>query len=216
MAAVVGGLRTVRSGVPLKGVILNRVAGARHENILRQKHRGPLRRARAGRRSQAEQTEFSRTSHGAGSDTGTCLGHGESIAAIAAIVENHVDMAALIDIANRAPVLQPLEPSMTSRHHRSRPDCGSRSIGARIGIIRDSAFQFYYPENIEALSSAGAKIIFFSPVATDIHSDRSMPFTSAVVFRKPTPRPWRKMCASGRKLKHWPKPVFRFMPSAAV
>jgi cobyrinic acid a,c-diamide synthase len=26
-----------------------------------------------------------------------------------------------------------------------------------IGILRDSAFQFYYPENLEALEAAGAR-----------------------------------------------------------
>jgi cobyrinic acid a,c-diamide synthase len=34
----------------------------------------------------------------------------------------------------------------------------------RIGIIRDSAFQFYYPENIEALSDRGAEVVFISPL----------------------------------------------------
>jgi len=34
----------------------------------------------------------------------------------------------------------------------------------RIGIIRDSAFQFYYPENIEALSDGGAEVVFISPL----------------------------------------------------
>lgn len=30
----------------------------------------------------------------------------------------------------------------------------------RIGVIRDRAFNFYYPENLEALSQAGAELIF--------------------------------------------------------
>ena len=34
----------------------------------------------------------------------------------------------------------------------------------RIGVIRDSAFQFYYPENIDALVACGAKIKFISPL----------------------------------------------------
>ncbi len=34
----------------------------------------------------------------------------------------------------------------------------------RIGIIRDSAFQFYYPENIDALSDGGAEVVFISPL----------------------------------------------------
>ena len=34
----------------------------------------------------------------------------------------------------------------------------------RIGIIRDSAFQFYYPENIDALAKRGAEIVYVSPL----------------------------------------------------
>lgn len=33
-----------------------------------------------------------------------------------------------------------------------------------IGIIKDAAFQFYYPENIEALEKEGAEIIYISPL----------------------------------------------------
>ena len=35
----------------------------------------------------------------------------------------------------------------------------------KIGIIKDSAFQFYYPENLDALAAAGAETVFISPLA---------------------------------------------------
>jgi cobyrinic acid a,c-diamide synthase len=41
-------------------------------------------------------------------------------------------------------------------------------VGVRIGIIRDSAFQFYYQENIEALKRAGASLIGFSALTDDL------------------------------------------------
>lgn len=44
-----------------------------------------------------------------------------------------------------------------------------------IGIIRDSAFQFYYPDNIEALQKLGAKIKFISPL-----SESSIPDVDAI------------------------------------
>ena len=34
-----------------------------------------------------------------------------------------------------------------------------------IGIIRDAAFQFYYPENLEALEQAGARLMFINALA---------------------------------------------------
>ena len=37
-----------------------------------------------------------------------------------------------------------------------------------IGIIRDSAFQFYYPENLDALKRAGARLIEFSALTGNL------------------------------------------------
>ena len=55
-----------------------------------------------------------------------------------------------------------------------------------IGVIKDTAFQFYYSENIEALTDRGAKVIQIS--ALDEKACRlSMPYTSAVDFLKPRP-----------------------------
>jgi cobyrinic acid a,c-diamide synthase len=45
-----------------------------------------------------------------------------------------------------------------------RPATVNQQPAPRIGIIRDSAFQFYYPENIDALSDGGAEVVFISPL----------------------------------------------------
>jgi cobyrinic acid a,c-diamide synthase len=45
----------------------------------------------------------------------------------------------------------------------------------RIGILRDSAFQFYYPENLEALAGAGAELVYLSPLR-----DRNLPDLDAL------------------------------------
>lgn len=44
------------------------------------------------------------------------------------------------------------------------PPGPSRSSGIRIGIARDEAFCFYYPENLRLLREAGAELIPFSPL----------------------------------------------------
>ncbi len=34
----------------------------------------------------------------------------------------------------------------------------------RIGIARDKAFNFYYPDNLDILANLGAELIFWSPL----------------------------------------------------
>ena len=41
---------------------------------------------------------------------------------------------------------------------------GDQQPKPRIGILKDSAFQFYYPENIDALTAGGAEVVFVSPL----------------------------------------------------
>jgi len=42
---------------------------------------------------------------------------------------------------------------------------GPEATGVTIAVARDSAFSFYYPESLDALTAAGARLEFFSPLS---------------------------------------------------
>jgi cobyrinic acid a,c-diamide synthase len=84
----------------------------------------------------------------------------------AEVARRYVDLEAVEAIARQAPAMDVPEPA---------PPPAPKEVRARVGIFRDAAFQFYYPENIEALQQEGAEIVEVSPV-----SDTSLPDVDAL------------------------------------
>jgi cobyrinic acid a,c-diamide synthase len=80
---------------------------------------------------------------------------------LGAAVRDWCDLAKIVEIANRAPLLE-CELSL-GRRSIARGKC-------RLGIARDDAFHFYYEYNLALLQALGAELVFFSPA-----SDRKMP-----------------------------------------
>ena len=153
-AAVAAGLRDFRPGVRIAGVILNRVASPRHEDLIRrameaagiavlgalprhapiklpERHLGLV---------QAEELERLN----------------ELIGEAARLVAERVDLDALFRLSEcgwTAPDAKPLV-------HVKPP-------GQRIALARDAAFSFVYPHVLEGWRAAGAEILAFSPLADE-------------------------------------------------
>lgn len=159
MAAAVLGCLHFDPDVQLSGVILNHVAGARHEAILRKSIEGHCGIPVFGALPKLNEQNFPERHMGL-VPTAEHEWANESVAAIAKIAEKYLDLDALLRTARAA------SHNQTPLHNTSHITHNTSQITHKpiIGIIRDSAFQFYYPENIEALRLAGAEIVFFSPL----------------------------------------------------
>jgi cobyrinic acid a,c-diamide synthase len=112
----------------------------------------------------------------------------KAIAKIASVVEAHVDLEAVLSIAEEAVLTSLGAPVLKKPIKRV---AGERQ--PRIGIIRDSAFQFYYPENIEALAAAGAELVFSSPLDT-----KSLPALDALYIGGGFPETHAKLLAENQ------------------
>lgn len=76
-------------------------------------------------------------------------------AELGSLAERHIDLERLLDIAAGEPL--DYERKLFARPVPKR--------GIRIAVAKDSAFHFYYPENLELLEAHGAECVAFSPLA---------------------------------------------------
>jgi cobyrinic acid a,c-diamide synthase len=155
VAALVLGCRALDPEVPLAGVVLNRVATARQEQVIRD----ALEQAGAPPVLGAVPRVADDPLPGRHLGLVTAVEHPrtrDAIGVAARLIEAHVDLDRLLEIAGSAPPVELAE--------REAP---SRGSPVRVGVLRDEAFSFYYPENLEALEERGAEIVFFSALAGD-------------------------------------------------
>jgi cobyrinic acid a,c-diamide synthase len=87
----------------------------------------------------------------------------ESIDMAAQVASEHIDLDAIYELVRDLPPLKQEARGQKSedRNKVIRADAER----PKIGIIKDSAFQFYYPDNIDALKEAGVETVFISPLA---------------------------------------------------
>jgi len=171
MAAVISGLIQFDPDVMIKGVVLNRVAGSRHERILRDNIEHYCGIPVLGAIPKLRNQIFPERHMGL-VPTPEHEWAGESIDRAAQIAEESIDLDAIYELIQDLPPRehlsssqQPAASSRTSYVQDKIEGVGTVSTKPKIGIIKDSAFQFYYPENIDALTEAGAETVFISPLA---------------------------------------------------
>ena len=167
MAAVVLGCIKFDPTVKIKGIILNRVAGPRHENIVRKSIENYCGIPVFGAVPKLKKQNFPERHMGL-IPTPEHEWANDSINAALNMAKSYIDLDSLIEIAHDISRKAPEESISRPEIIIKKPEKQKNSSSApRIGIIKDSAFQFYYPENIDALAAAGAEAVFISPLKTN-------------------------------------------------
>ena len=160
IAAMVKGYQLFQTDITIAGVILNYVSGHRHEEKLRdavERHCGiPV----VG--SIRRDPDLLIAERHLGLIPSPESGEAASIVErIGKKLESYLDLDRILAIAREfrssCPVPLPIGKGNEGRK--------GQLIKAKIGVMRDRAFNFYYPENLEALKKDGAQLIFINSFA---------------------------------------------------
>jgi cobyrinic acid a,c-diamide synthase len=157
--AIAYGLAAYRPDVPFHGVLANRVAGARHAELLAQGMPKDLAYLGAVMR-----------------DTGFELPD-RHLGLVQAEEVGDLDQRLIaVAAALKQTGLTRLPPAVEFALPEGVPAATESVLkGLRIGIARDRAFSFLYPANLDLLRGLGAELVFFSPL-----SDRELPGVDSV------------------------------------
>lgn len=164
-AAIVRGFETLERGTNVAGVILNRVYGEGHYQLLREAIHRHCKARVLGYLAQDEMLQLPERHLG----LIPAQEHGHVTQLVDRLVghlERTVDLDDVLEIAQSAPALthyEPLKPVAPI---------------TRIAVARDEAFCFYYEDNLDLLRSYGAELVFFSP----LHDEQLPENVGAVYF----------------------------------
>ena len=147
-AALVLGCQKLDPRASIQGVVLNQVNGQRHERVLREAIESVCSIPVIGALPRLAENLLPERHLGLiPPDEHQTMGSVERN--LLEWMEHRVDLDALLTIARSAPSL-----AAPAEERPALPD----AHGLRIGYLRDSAFTFYYPENLEELERAGAEL----------------------------------------------------------
>ncbi|MFH0998607.1 MAG: cobyrinate a,c-diamide synthase [Pseudomonadota bacterium] len=153
-AAVVSGFEKFDPDLRFGGVIFNQLGSSRHLNYLKDALSGHVQMPCLGGMLKNAGIAIPERHLG----LVTLQDHPLSPSAInrlADFIESSVDMDALLACFSDIPADPEKAPSPIP----------PQSTRVKIGVAMDPAFCFYYPDNLDALTAAGADLVYFSPIA---------------------------------------------------
>jgi cobyrinic acid a,c-diamide synthase len=160
MAALLMGCMQFDPGIHICGVVLNRVAGKRHEGKVRASIERFCNIPVFGAVPKLAAEDFPERHMGLVTSEEHNFSE-KAIEAAARVARENIDLddlyKAVTSFDTHAMASDIPAPFLQTTH-------SNEVDPVTIGIIRDSAFQFYYPDNLDALKNLGAKIVYISPL----------------------------------------------------
>ncbi|MDY6861662.1 MAG: cobyrinate a,c-diamide synthase, partial [Thermodesulfobacteriota bacterium] len=155
VAALILGCQSLDKKLSIRGVILNQIANSRHEKIIREVIESECRIPVLGAIRKLKDFDFPMrhlglVPHHEHSHPQEIIGY------LSGIINDSIDLDKFLKIARSAPYYYLTDELL---YQEKKP--GS-ALQPTIGVIMDTAFQFYYPENINFLKNFGAKIVIIS------------------------------------------------------
>jgi cobyrinic acid a,c-diamide synthase len=155
-AAMVYGFSTFAPGIRIAGAIANRTGSDRHADGLREALATASQPPLLGAVKRGALPELPSRHLGLVTATRDRV-NTAFLNQLADAVESSIDLDHILAAAKSA---APLESPYAT-------PLSTPTAQVRLGIARDEAFHFYYPDNLEALEAAGCKLIPFSPLRNE-------------------------------------------------
>jgi len=152
-AALIQGFENFDSGLRFAGVVFNQLGSGRHLNFLREALQGAVSMPCLGGLLRDQAIAIPERHLGLVTREDHPLDD-DGIGRLADLIEEQLDLDLLISGLTVIPAAG--VPTAGDSARSTRP--------ARIGVARDNAFCFYYPDNLELLEGCGARLLFFSPM----------------------------------------------------
>lgn len=182
-SALVLGCQKMDEDVMIKGVILNQLSSSRHEKIIRSSIEHYCKIPVLGAMPRLDDKEMPERHMG----LLPIHEHNNTEIVINRLSEKaikHINISALKEIATKNAPSYMHEIEFSSKKTQSYNP-------VRIGVIIDKAFQFYYPENIDALKDEGAEIVMINsmydnelPKIDGLYIGGGFPETNAIRLAK--------------------------------
>ncbi|RKZ62974.1 MAG: cobyrinic acid a,c-diamide synthase [Gammaproteobacteria bacterium] len=155
IAPLILGYQAFDKNVNIKGVILNRLGGSRHESKLRNviEHYTDVEVVGAIHNDSRFDIDERHLGLVPGHEDPFCT---QKIDLLADAVNDQVNLDAVLNIAGQTKEL----PAVSTK---IEIQTSSPTKDIKLGLVRCSAFGFYYPDDLQALQDAGAEIIEIDP-----------------------------------------------------